>query len=166
MKPVHLAEAHTDNPDELGAPALPVCGDVEWRQWMRNFGQQLRRAREFLGMTQEQIARLAGVSQGAVSRLETARGLATPLLVVLKVQRAVAEQLRRLDPAILSPELRGTLDLQTALVPPLGAGTGRPAITSEHDVETLVRIYREASSRHRPLLLSILQAAVEGLKVG
>jgi len=50
--------------------------------WAR---RQLRRVREFLGLSQDQVARLAGVSQGAVSRLEAGRGLATPMVVVLKV---------------------------------------------------------------------------------
>jgi len=43
---------------------------VDWREWMRGLGRQLRRVREFLGLSQDQVARLAGVSQGAVSRLE------------------------------------------------------------------------------------------------
>src|SRR5262245_49212375 len=59
--------------------------DVEWGEWMRAFGRQERRVREFLGLSQDQLARLAGVSQGAVSRLEAGRGLATPLLVVMKI---------------------------------------------------------------------------------
>ena len=50
--------------------------NAQWKEWMRAFGRQERRIREFLGLSQEQIARLAGVSQGAVSRLEAGRGLA------------------------------------------------------------------------------------------
>ena len=36
-------------------------------------GRRQRRVREFLGLSQEQLARLAGVSQRALSRLETAK---------------------------------------------------------------------------------------------
>src|SRR5215510_2797711 len=86
-------------------------GDAAWAQWMRDVGAQVRRTRDFLGLSQEEVARLAGVSQGAVSRLETAHGLATPLLVVLKVQQAVAHHLRKLDPELLNAELRRNLEL-------------------------------------------------------
>src|SRR2546422_5488972 len=46
---------------------------VDWREWMRGLGRPLRRVREFLGLSQDQVARLAGGSQGAVSRLEAGR---------------------------------------------------------------------------------------------
>lgn len=48
--------------------------EPEWREWIRDLGRRQRQLREFLGFSQEQVARLAGVSQGAVSRFETGRG--------------------------------------------------------------------------------------------
>ena len=57
---------------------------LDWSSWIKGLGKQARRVREFLGLSQEQVARVAGVSQGAVSRFEGGRGLATPLLVVMK----------------------------------------------------------------------------------
>src|SRR2546429_9944045 len=72
---------------------------VDWREGMRDLGRQLRRVREFLGLSQDQVARLAGVSQGAVSRLEAGRGLATPMMAVLKVHRGPPRALRPFDPA-------------------------------------------------------------------
>src|SRR5215510_7753914 len=96
----------------LPGPVDSVGVDQEaWRRWMQAYGQQARRTRDFLRLSQEQVARLAGVSQGAVSRLEAAQGLATPFLVVFKVQQVLAQHLRRLDPALLNAELRRAIDL-------------------------------------------------------
>ena len=63
---------------------------LDWATWIKSLGRQARRVREFLGLSQEQVARVAGVSQGAVSRFEGGRGLATPLLVVMKVNARAA----------------------------------------------------------------------------
>src|SRR5207247_8233855 len=79
---------------------------TDWREWMRGLGRQLRRVREFLGLSQDQVAQLAGVSQGAVSRLEAGRGLATPLVVVLKVHLVLSRALRAFDPALPDEEVR------------------------------------------------------------
>src|SRR5262245_38851212 len=111
MKPESSLPQTVEQPVEALPSDRAPQGQTEWRQWMRDFGQRLRRTRDFLGLSQEEVARLAGVSQGAVSRLETAHGLATPLLVVLKVQQAIAHHLRKLDPALLNAELRRNLEL-------------------------------------------------------
>lgn len=91
-----------------------------WQEWMRQLGRQLRRTRELIGLSQEQLARLAGVSQAAVSRLEGGRGLATPLLVVLKIALAVAGELRKLDPTTLDPHLRRAVESPEPLGPLIG----------------------------------------------
>ena len=65
---------------------------LDWSSWIKGLGKQARRVREFLGLSQEQVARAAGVSQGAVSRFEGGRGLATPLLVVMKVNSRSAQR--------------------------------------------------------------------------
>src|SRR5512143_1415297 len=92
----------------------------DWREWMRGLGRQARRIREFLGLSQEQIARQAGVSQGAISRLEGGRGLATPLLVVVKLNVAMRRALAAYDPELLSPEARALLDRDDLQVPDSG----------------------------------------------
>jgi hypothetical protein len=38
---------------------------LDWSGWIKGLGKQARRVREFLGLSQEQVARVAGVSQGA-----------------------------------------------------------------------------------------------------
>jgi len=146
-------------------PANELANGPDWREWMRELGRRQRQLREFAGLSQEQLARAAGVSQGAVSRLEIARGLATPLLVVLKINAALARELRRLDPHMLSPELREAVELQSTLVPKRGVlGFTELPLAEDRGLEEMVLLYRASPARHRQSLLSVLRAMVSGLK--
>ena len=129
---------------------------------MRDLGAQVLRVREFLGLSQEQLARLAGVSQGAISRLENGRGLATPLLVVLKTCGALRSALMHVDQEILSPEARRLL-VVGAHIP--GEGDTYPSFTPTHDpgVEELLRLYNGLSLRQREQLLAVLRAMAAAL---
>ena len=42
-----------------------VPGGSSWVEWMRALGRRARHVREFLGLTQDELGRMAGVSQGA-----------------------------------------------------------------------------------------------------
>jgi len=138
---------------------------VDWREWMRDFGRRQRQLREFAGLSQDQLARLAGVSQGSVSRLEMARGLGTPLVIVLKINAALVRELQRLDPAILSAELREALELQAALVPTRGAlGFKELPLAEASGLDELVRLYRTSHPRHRAGMVAVLRAMVSGVK--
>jgi len=131
---------------------------------MREFGRQERRVREFLGFSQEQLARLAGVSQGAVSRLEAGRGLATPMLVILKINLALRRGLREIDPALLNDELRRVLEIEERLSPPVGnVGFKMLPITKDPVLEELVRRYRTLPERQRQTFVSIVRAAADAL---
>jgi transcriptional regulator with XRE-family HTH domain len=139
-------------------------GDGQWRSWMRAFGRQERRVREFLGLSQEQLARLAGVSQGAVSRLEGGRGLATPMLVILKINLAMRRGLREIDPALLNDDLRRVLDIEDRVSPRVGdVGVDAMPVTKDPAIEELARVYHGLSERQRPVLLSLVRAAAEAL---
>jgi transcriptional regulator with XRE-family HTH domain len=140
--------------------ALP---SIEWRQWMKAFGQQVRRIRDFVGMSQEQVAKAAGVSQGAVSRLESAHGLATPHLVLMSIQQVLARRLAAMNPSLLNDELRRALDLCKALEAPFGADT---PVAPDTELDEIVRLYRQVPERNRAALLTILRAASDGLKSG
>src|SRR5690348_8880078 len=109
--------------------ALNDRGD--WPAWMRDLGRQLRRVREFLGLSQDQVARLAGVSQGAVSRLEAGRGLATPMLIVLKVHLVLARALGQLDPALIDDQMRESLGLGGLVSTAPGNGQSEMPITKD-----------------------------------
>src|SRR5215470_17731028 len=122
-----------------------------WRQWITEFGAHVRRVREFLGLSQEQVARAAGVSQGAVSRFEGGRGLATPLLVVMKVNAALRSAVSIMDRDLLSEDARGLL-LMDANVPDDG---GIPPIAKDPVFEELVRLYHDLPERQRQRWLAV-----------
>jgi len=137
---------------------------IDWPRWMRGLGRQARRAREFLGLSQEQLAALAGVSQGAISRLEAGRGLATPMLVVLKINLALTRALRTVDQSLLSDELRRVLDLEQRLSPPIGdIGVQAVPIARDADLEEMVRIYRSLPERQRRTFLTVVRATAAAL---
>lgn len=151
-------------PAGLG-PEGGTSGQADWRRWMRGVGRQTRRVREFLRLSQEQLARRAGVSQGAVSRLEGGRGLATPMLVVLKINLVLHQGLRSADPDRLDDDLRRVLDIEERLSPPAaGVGFNALPLTRDPELEDLVRLYRELPERQRAALLAVARATVTALR--
>jgi transcriptional regulator with XRE-family HTH domain len=133
---------------------------IDWGRWMRQLGAQVLRVREFLGLSQEQLARVAGVSQGAVSRLENGRGMATPLLVVTKICAALRDALTHIDHSLLSAEARLIVASGLQLPDPR-----RPCPSPAHDpgIEELLRIYHRLSDRQRKQLLAVLRATAAAL---
>lgn len=97
---------HGDHPAVQEGHAEP-----EWGLWIGRLGAQVRGVRTFLGLSQSELARLAGVSQGTLSRLERGHGAATPLVVIVKVRLALASLLRGFDPAILSDSTAHLVDV-------------------------------------------------------
>ena len=77
-----------------------------WREWMRALALQVRRTREFLGLTQRELAQRAGVSQGAVSRFEGGRAMSAWFLTIVRLNVALAQALGTIDPSALSEEAR------------------------------------------------------------
>ena len=137
---------------------------IDWPKWMRELGSRIRHVREFVGLSQEQLARLAGVSQGAVSRLEAGRGLATPLLVLMKLNVPLVSALRRLDPSILNDELRRMLEWTRNVTPPVGdMGYEVLPITGDPGLEELIRRYQELPERQRRTFLSVMGATAASL---
>jgi transcriptional regulator with XRE-family HTH domain len=136
----------------------------EWAAWIRGLGRHVRRVREFLGLSQEQIARMAGVSQGAVSRLEAGRGLATPLLVVMKITAAMRRAVATVDPELLSDDARRLLAADPAFAPRFRPADFEPyPILKEAPLEELIALYRQLPERHRAKLLSVVRATVIAL---
>jgi transcriptional regulator with XRE-family HTH domain len=136
----------------------------DWAAWIFEAGRQVRRAREFLGLSQEQLARLSGVSQGAVSRVEAGRGMATPILTFLKVHMVIVRALKQLDPALLTDDVRCMLDVATQLSPPVaGVGYELFPILRDPVLDRLIHVYQTLSERERQGFLSVLDATAASL---
>jgi transcriptional regulator with XRE-family HTH domain len=116
----------------------------EWEQWMHGMGRYTRRLREFVGLSQEQLARVAGVSQGAVGRLEMGRAINAPLVVVLKINRAMRDALGRLDPKLLSREAREVMAIPARGIPGNEAGFDRLPVGVDPELTELARMFRRA----------------------
>jgi transcriptional regulator with XRE-family HTH domain len=136
---------------------------TDWSGWMHDLGRRIRRVREFLGLSQDQIARMAGVSQGAVSRLEAGRGLATPMLVVLKVHVVLTRALTQLDAGLIDERLRDSLDLGS--LARLGAAdkNGNVPITKDPELEEIVELYHALTGRQRRTLVAVVRATARSL---
>jgi transcriptional regulator with XRE-family HTH domain len=135
---------------------------IDWARWMRDLGAHVLRLREFLGLSQGQVARMGGVSQGAVSRLENGRGVATPLLVVIKICGALRQALAHMDPALLSAEARRIIASGMSL-PDVRSPFVAPSPAHDPGVEELLRVYHRLSERQRQQLLAVLRATATAL---
>jgi transcriptional regulator with XRE-family HTH domain len=137
--------------------------DVEqWEAWLTAFGSAVRRVRRFLGLTQQQLAQLAGVSQGSISRVERLAAAATPLLTVVRVQAALRTALAGVDPTLLSPDLRRFIEEQ-----PDALTVARPAmegaVVQDAVLDTVMQIVRRIPAAQRPAFLQIVEAAAAAL---
>jgi len=139
---------------------------MDWARYMRGLGRHKRQIREFLGLSQEQLARLAGVSQGAISRLEAGRGLATPLLVVVKINAALKRELGKFDPEILSEEARQLQQQDERSAPQIEPVFRDVALTRDPGLEELIRLYQGIPERQRQRLLSVVRATATALVGG
>lgn len=130
---------------------------------MRALGRQNRAIREFLGLSQEEVARRAGVSQGAVSRLEAGRGMSTPLLVVVKVARILWDAMAALGPDVLRDDVRRVAVLPLPLADEIGEMQPPPPAETEPDLAELLNLYRGVVPGQRRALVNLLRATSESL---
>jgi transcriptional regulator with XRE-family HTH domain len=132
---------------------------------MVGLGQNRRRLRELLGLSQEQLAKIAGVSQGAISRLEAGRGLATPLLVVMKINVALKHALRGLDSTIFSDEFSRLNDIDERIeTSPPGADFKDVEFLKDRELEEMIRTYQDLPDGQRRTLLSVIRAVSSALR--
>ena len=146
-----------------------ITAGPAWKAWMEAFGVQVRRTREFLGLSQERLAKEAGTSQGAVSRFEAGRGLSTPFLVVLRINLGLARELKKLDQAVLSEDARRFLAYMDFLQPPTEASTppaaggtelGALTLTDGPEIERLAQLYRNLpGARRGPFIEAVTEMA-------
>ena len=128
------------------------------REWMGQVGFRLRHLRGALGLSQEQIARSAGVSQGAISRLERGLGVATPFMAVLRVVDAMASRLRGMDPALLSEPSNRWLKWQRELATMRGVSIDIPnQVFRDGELEHVVRTFSSLVQNERAVVTAVLK---------
>lgn len=127
-------------------------------------GLYTRRLRELVGLSQEDLARLAGVSQGAVSRLEMGRAVHTPLIVVMKVNAAMRRALSALDPSLLSKETKRLMEVQDRGVPDNAREFDDLPVTRDPRLAEVVQLFWQVPPRNRGKLVALMRAAVTVLE--
>ena len=127
----------------------------------------MRDLRELLGLSQEQVARIAKVSQGAVSRFERGDALSTPWIVAMKIRVALTARIQQLEPDVLTDEARRFL-AQTALYGLPGDAAQPPRIAGGEVLPTpeltaIVRAYRRVPESARAQFVDIMTAVAATL---
>lgn len=133
---------------------------TDWEAWIKGMGRYTRRLRELVGLSQEALARRAGVSQGAVSRLEVGRAVNTPLIAVMKINAAMRAALADLPPELVSPETRRLMDVPARGAPMDEAGFDALPATVDALLADVVRLFWEVPPRHREQLVSVMRLLV------
>ena len=158
---------------ERSASGRGTAGKQTWRQWITEFGAHVRRVREFLGLSQEQVARAAGVSQGAVSRFEGGRGLSTPFVGIMKINLALAHALKELEPDLLTDEVRRFMkhldvlklpDDAATPVGPVGPNFKKIQLSPNPELLQVIELYYELPESKRQAFIAVMTATISALR--
>jgi transcriptional regulator with XRE-family HTH domain len=139
---------------------------MDWEaELIQDLGRWTRKVREFLNFSQDKLAKLAGVSQGAVSRVEAGRGKATPLLTFTKINQVFAKALSELDPSMLSDEVRAMIERARYMAKPVpDERRAASALMLVDPVLTrLISTYQTLPERERQGFLNVLDATASSL---
>ena len=137
----------------------------DWEaELIHDLGKWTRKVREFLNFSQDKLAKLAGVSQGAVSRVEAGRGKATPLLTFTKINQVFAKALSELDSAMLSDEARAMLERARYMAKPVPEERQTsPLMLVDPVLTRLISTYQTLPEREKRGFLSVLDATASSL---
>jgi len=158
---------------ERSASGRGTTGKQTWRQWITEFGAHVRRVREFLGLSQEQVARAAGVSQGAVSRFEGGRGLSTPFVGIMKINLALAHALKELEPDLLTDEVRRFMkhldvlklpDDAATPVGPVGPNFKKIQLSPNPELLQVIELYYDLPESKRQAFIAVMTATISALR--
>jgi transcriptional regulator with XRE-family HTH domain len=148
---------------------LDASDAAAWRTWLRDIGALARRMRETVGLSQEQLGRLAKVSQGAVSRFEQGRGLSTPWVVAVRIRVVLAARLRNLGPDVLTDDVRRFVEatehygLPSELSKPPALAELSAAITPDVGLEQALRTYARLPAERRRTFAFVVNALADAL---
>lgn len=148
----------------------PTRVDRDAQDLIRELGRWTRRVREFLDFSQDKLAKLAGVSQGAISRVEAGRGIATPMVTFWKINQVFVKALGEIDASMLTDEARGMLERARYLSRPApdhrpiheqfeASEERTPFVLVDPVLARLISTYHSMPERDRPGFLKVLEAA-------
>jgi transcriptional regulator with XRE-family HTH domain len=158
---------------ERSASGRGATSKQTWRQWITEFGAHVRRVREFLGLSQEQVARAAGVSQGAVSRFEGGRGLSTPFVGIMKINLALAHALKQLEPDLLTDEVKRFMKHLEVLklpddpgspVSPVGPHFKKFQLSPNRELVEVIELYYDLPESKRQAFIAVMGATISALR--
>ncbi len=154
-----MAMIEHDSPENVLQPK------PDWEgQLIRDLGKWTKKVREFLGYSQDKLAKLADVSQGAVSRVEAGRGKATPLLTFTKINQVFAKALGEIDESMLSDDVRAMLERARFLATPVpDERQPSPLMLVDPVLTRLISTYQTLPERDRRGFLSVLDATASSL---
>lgn len=144
-----------------------------WYVWMATFGSHVAMLRQFLGVSQADLAREAGITEGHVRRFEAGKLLDLSFIDVLRLNRALAKRLRGIDPDLLAPEAKGFmqhldfLEMPDEDGPPAPGGVPVQEFRSIQDpeIEELVLRFRALDAEGRHAFLQIMRAVADTFRV-
>lgn len=140
-----------------------------WYAWMATFGSHVSLLRQFLGMSEADLAREGGVTESIVRRFEAGKLLDLSFIDVIRLNRALAQRLRGIDPALLAPEVQGFIQHLDFLQMPDEDGPPAPGgvpvqefrSIDDPELEEIVVRYRGLPSGGRHAFLQIMRAVAE-----
>jgi transcriptional regulator with XRE-family HTH domain len=141
---------------------MPTKKDWE-ADLIHDLGKWTRKVREFLNFSQDKLAKLAGVSQGAVSRVEAGRGKATPLLTFTKINQVFAKALSELDPSMLSDEAKAMLERARYMAKPVPEQHQPAPLTLDPAITWFISTYNTLPERGKQGLMSVVRATASSL---
>jgi transcriptional regulator with XRE-family HTH domain len=142
-----------------------------WRDWMRTFGAHLQLLRRFFGLAAAELAAESGVTEGTVTRLEEGLLLELSFIDVIRINRALAQRLRTVDAALLTPEVKGFLQhLDYLAIPdehgppaPGGVTIQRFQMFADPTVVELLELFLPLPRERRPILIEMLRTVAREL---
>ncbi len=154
--------------ETVGSPPLSPA----WHAWMATFGGHVSMLRRFLGLSESEVASSAGISETVVRRFEAGRLLDLSFIDVLRLNRVLAQRLRGVDPAVLSPEVKGFMQhLDFLQMPdedgppaPGGVTVGEFRSIEDPELEELVVGFRALPPDGRHAFLQIMRAVAEAFR--
>src|SRR5262249_10619906 len=157
---MRLAVAHGVMSEHELIEASPQQKELE-AQLIRDLGKWTRQVREFLGYSQDKLAKLADVSQGAVSRVEAGRGKATPLITFWKINGVFVKALGELDTGMFTAEAKTMLEKAQHLAQPVSTVPGLMLI--DPILSRLIATYQTLPERERRGFVTVLDATATSL---